>query len=110
NALERLKSSPSPRIVLELTLVEMTMMERAVEIAALLEELRSLKGAAHSLPSVTRPSSVVNSGVGYRGSGIGNANVVSETRNPKPEIQEPKPQILSVTPLNDVAPRWGEFL
>lgn len=49
-ALERLKSSPSPRITLELMLVEMTLFERAIDIKTLLDEIRSLKGAANDLP------------------------------------------------------------
>ena len=47
-AIEQLKSAPSPRMVLELALVEMTLVERAVDIRALVEELKSLKGATNS--------------------------------------------------------------
>ncbi len=52
-AIEQLKSAPSPRMVLELALVEMTLIERAVDIRALVEELRSLKGATNELPTAT---------------------------------------------------------
>lgn len=116
NALERLKASQSHRIVLELTLVEMTMTERSVEIASLLEELRAMKGAANALPVVSRQSPVVSSAPGARMPGAGNATIHSESRDPKPEIRsvetlskEPLSPILQ-TPSPDVASRWGEFL
>jgi len=123
NALERLKASQSPRIVLEMTLVEMTMTERAMEITSLLEELRSLKGDAKAMP-VGRQSSIVSSGSGVRVSGIGNTSPKSEPRttnhesrlsDPAPEstipdtrhpIPDPRPPI----PDFDIASRWGEFL
>ena len=113
NALERLKASQSHRIVLELTLVEMTMTERAVEIKSLLEELRSMKGAANALPVVSRQSSVVSSSTGVRVSGIGNANLKTEPRitnhESRTEIIDSKiPETQHLTP--DTSSRWGEFL
>ncbi|MDP4230022.1 MAG: DNA polymerase III subunit gamma/tau [Bacteroidota bacterium] len=125
NALERLKSSQSHRIVLELALVEMTMMERSIEITSLLEELKGLKGGANPLPA---------SGIGIRSSAMGAAQANSEPGIPKPairasaprpatevasgvqpETRSPKPEIPSErshdsTPIPDAASRWGEFL
>ncbi len=45
-ALEKLHSSQQPRIVLEITLVEMMLLERALEISQLIAEVRALRGAA----------------------------------------------------------------
>ncbi len=53
SAIERLKTSQQPRIILELTLVEMMMMERALEINELLEGIRALKGGAIPAPAAT---------------------------------------------------------
>jgi DNA polymerase III subunit gamma/tau len=72
HALESLKTSQQPRIVLEVSLVEMMLMERAVELNQLLSEIRSTKQGLSipressspaaerpSAPSTPRPSSAV---------------------------------------------------
>lgn len=43
-AYERLQTTHDPRIVLEVTLVEMMLIERAIELSELLNEVRSLRG------------------------------------------------------------------
>ena len=45
-ALEKLHTSQQPRIVLEITLVEMMILERALEISQLIAEVRALRGGA----------------------------------------------------------------
>ncbi len=54
SALERLKQAQQPRIVLELTLVEMMLMERAMDLAELLEGIRTMQSGA-ALPALGRP-------------------------------------------------------
>ncbi len=119
NALERLKASQSHRIVLELTLVEMTMTERAVEISSLLEELRGMKGAANALPGAGGQVSGVrneNSGITSRVSGLGNTSLKTEPRTTNhesritiPDSTIPETQYPDIS-SPDIAPRWGEFL
>lgn len=53
HALESLRASQQPRIVLEVALVEMMMMERAIELQSLLSEIRSL---GNGLPSPSAKS------------------------------------------------------
>lgn len=103
NALERLKASQSHRIVLELTLVEMTMTERAVDISALLEELRGMKGATNALPIASRVSVERTS---VRSGAEGLKSVPLKESAPRNESADPIPP----TPSSDIAPRWGEFL
>ncbi|MFI5263054.1 MAG: DNA polymerase III subunit gamma/tau [Candidatus Kapaibacterium sp.] len=112
NALERLKASQSPRIVLEMTLVEMTMTERAVEITSLLEELRSLKGDAKAMPVVSRPSSIVNRPSSVTTSSpsvIKSQSSVISTIDDRPSTND-EPETRSPIPDSDIASRWGEFL
>jgi DNA polymerase-3 subunit gamma/tau len=54
SALERLKQAQQPRIVLELTLVEMMLMERAMDLAELLEGIRTMQSGT-ALPSRVTP-------------------------------------------------------
>jgi DNA polymerase III subunit gamma/tau len=55
-AYERLRISHDPRIVLEVTLVEMMLLERAMEISDLLAEVRVLRsGTSGNSPSTPRP-------------------------------------------------------
>jgi len=55
-AYERLRISHDPRIVLEVTLVEMMLLERAMEISDLLAEVRALRsGTSGNSPSAPRP-------------------------------------------------------
>ena len=122
NALERIKFSQSPRIVLEMTLVEMTMTERAIEITSLLEELRSMKGDAKALPvSGGQVAGLrnTNSGTGSRVSGIKNAASMAEPKASNHEspvaapfsrtAESPVPATQTPIPEN-IASRWGEFL
>jgi hypothetical protein len=53
-SLEMLKNAPSPKMVLELMLVEMTLLEKAIDIRTLLEDIKALKsgvGITTSIPS-----------------------------------------------------------
>ncbi len=53
-SLEMLKNAPSPKMVLELMLVEMTLLEKAIDIRTLLEDIKALKsgvGITTSVPS-----------------------------------------------------------
>jgi DNA polymerase-3 subunit gamma/tau len=117
NASERLKATQSPRIVLEMTLVEMTMTERAVEIASLLEELRSLKGDAKAMPTgrassfVDRQSSVKAASVERTSVRSSSDGLQSVPLSPAVPISEtPTPDTQNPTPASDIASRWGEFL
>ncbi|MEI8134435.1 MAG: DNA polymerase III subunit gamma/tau [bacterium] len=107
-ALERLKGSQSSRIVLELVLVEMTMAERAVDIRSLLDELKSLKGDAKSLPTGDHASSDRRSSVGNRQS-----SPVATTATALPTKDEGRTTIDNQQVTNDdpdVASQWGEFI
>lgn len=58
NALEALKTSQQPRIILEVALVEMMMMERALELSQLMAAISSNKnglGAAGSMAEAPKP-------------------------------------------------------
>lgn len=53
-SLEMMKNAPSPKMVLELMLVEMTLLEKAIDIRTLLEDIKSLKsgvGITTSIPT-----------------------------------------------------------
>ncbi|MEP7235953.1 MAG: DNA polymerase III subunit gamma/tau [Ignavibacteriota bacterium] len=111
NALERLKSTQSQRIVLEMTLVEMTMSERAIDIAALVEEIKSLKGDAKEMPA-GRPSSI-----GNRPSSVKETPTRSLIRDSSEKPTAEKSQqatdeakAVSSAGVSEIAPRWGEFL
>ncbi len=54
-AFERLKSTHDPRIVLEIALVEMMMLERALEVSQLIEEVRALRGSGTAIPQAAVP-------------------------------------------------------
>ncbi len=99
NALERLKASHSPRIVLEMTLVEMTMTERAVEIKSLLEELRGMKGAANALPK--------RSGADFSPSVPPERTKVRSTIDPTTAHE---PRTTNPVSSSEITSRWGEFL
>ncbi len=55
NAFERLKATHDPRIVLEVALVEMMMLERALEVSQLIEEVRALRGTGTGIPQAAVP-------------------------------------------------------
>jgi DNA polymerase-3 subunit gamma/tau len=102
NALERLKESQSSRIVLELTLVEMTMTERAVEIKSLLEELKGLRGEA-VVPQKKNLTEYSTSSAAERTTSR-SAEIVAEA--------ETEPVIPASVPVaeGEIANRWSEFL
>ena len=110
NALDRLKTTPSPRIVLELALVEMTMSERAIEINELLEELRGMKGGANSIPRPTetmlaKGTSTPTTGTSYTSSLTGN------TEEAQREISKIAENSRFSSNIDvEVSSRWGEFL
>ncbi len=56
-ALEQLRYAPSPRIILETMLVEMTLLERAIDIRSLIDEIRALRNGAPiaSTPTPSQP-------------------------------------------------------
>ncbi len=60
-ALERIRTAHSARVVLELMLVEMTLLDRVLDVKTLLEEIRSLKGNANSLPQASSSTSAPSS-------------------------------------------------
>src|SRR5579872_2744102 len=109
NALERLKDSPSSRIILELALVEMTMTERAVEIKSLLEELRSLKGAANNIPLKSGAGLSTSVKPQIQTSIVERTSVRSDAEEPK---SIPLTTVSNIQPIADgeIASRWGEFL
>lgn len=55
-ALEQLKNAPSPKMVLELMLVEMTLLEKAIDIRSLIEDIKLLKEVsnARAIPSESK--------------------------------------------------------
>ncbi|MBS1902742.1 MAG: DNA polymerase III subunit gamma/tau [Bacteroidetes bacterium] len=106
-ALERLKSSPSPRITLELMLVEMTLLERAIDVKSLIEEIRALKGAANTLPRSTptpTPAAAPSAAPAAK-------PAASRVRAEAPPA--PAPAAAPVGPSADVGMmeiKWSEFL
>ncbi len=57
SALERLRTSQQPRITLEVALVEMMLMDRAVELQALITSIDSMKnGGSRALEAPARPA------------------------------------------------------
>ncbi|HYM20985.1 MAG TPA: DNA polymerase III subunit gamma/tau [Candidatus Kapabacteria bacterium] len=102
-ALERLRSAPSPRITLELMLVEMTLLERALDIRSLLDEIRALKGAANGLPSAPTASTSAASKPTVRGT----------SSSVKPEAVpsvEASPEVRVPIASSDIAMRWSDFV
>jgi DNA polymerase-3 subunit gamma/tau len=102
-SLERLKSSHSPRIVLELMLVEMTLLDRAIEIRSLLDELKNLKGAA--LPSSSTTAGSPSS-----------APTAKATPRHSPSIQavagtNAVPVIaMASADISEIREKWNEFM
>src|SRR5579872_4155617 len=118
NALEHLKNSHASRIVLEIALVEMTMTERAIEIRALLEELKALKGEANGLPKKSGTDFSPATRTPVQTSAVERTLVRSETDGLKHALSEakvsiplndsPKPNTQNPTP--EISSRFGEFL
>lgn len=79
SALERLKTSLQPRIVLEMTLTEMMLMERAIELKTLLDELR---GSATQTPSSGSTSGASTSAASTTPTN-GASNILNELRQKK---------------------------
>jgi len=88
NALERLKVSQQPRIVLEVTLTEMMLMERALELKTLLTEIRSSKS---SLPeNIDNSSRVSQPGGSEQGRGSSRSEcIINELRKTAIEPEYP---------------------
>ncbi len=134
NAFERLRASHEPRIVLEVALVEMMLLERAIEVSQLLEEVRGLKTGGRSSGNgvaqekktldepVTAPPPHSEQQPAPRSSGVEEVKSSAPKngkRSSTPEPASAKPRAAesdSRTPAPDpevVASRWssfGEFL
>ncbi len=101
-ALERIRTAHSARVVLELMLVEMTLLERVLDVKTLLEEIRSLKGNANSLPQA---SSSVTSAPKV------SANAPVATADKKTTAtKETTSVVVAVGDLNLIADQWSEFV
>jgi DNA polymerase III subunit gamma/tau len=122
-ALEKLQFSSQPRIVLEVALVEMMLMERAVEIGELLESIRSMKnGAPMAAPSSPEKKSEF-APVAPRETPNAVQKQISvetpiqkiepktvEARTLKPQAPTPKPQAAEPEVAPElIASRWPEF-
>jgi DNA polymerase-3 subunit gamma/tau len=118
NALDKLRTSEQPRIVLEVTLVEMMLLERAIEISELLNEVRALRGA----PVATRPASEKKTEVVTAAPTNGHVSAekpesVRSVRSDELVTQPAKPTAKAEKPSSDskelendtVARRWREF-
>ncbi|MFI5200966.1 MAG: DNA polymerase III subunit gamma/tau [Candidatus Kapaibacterium sp.] len=107
-AYERLKLTHDPRIVLEVALVEMMLLERALEISELLNEVRALRGTGSGVrvptPALAAPTpekktervriTATNGTHGTNGS-------KENTRTPDPTSRTPAPE--------EFASRWISF-
>ncbi|HEY3875865.1 MAG TPA: DNA polymerase III subunit gamma/tau [Candidatus Kapabacteria bacterium] len=119
HAFERLRVTHDPRIVLEVTLVEMMLLERAIEISQLLEDVRALKGLTSnghapittSAPRAAAPekkTEIVTEAPPKSTNSAQKATSVpksSPANSPAPSSSDPDPQ--------EIANRWpqfGEFL
>lgn len=126
NAFERLKATHDPRIVLEVALVEMMMMERALEVSQLIEEVRALRGmpatqrtpsmapTPTSAPALEKKSSDIAAGPanGSLPPSIPKASVPTSTAKSQ-TLQAPVPEQKETLDTQTVASRWiafGEFL
>ncbi len=123
-ALERLRNSHAPRIVLELMLVEMTLLDRTIELRTLLDELKSLKGAAQSLPASSNSSS--SSSAAARSSAPAAASTFSTPSSPGASLSSgsiravagaTQPPVIASAPpsgpaasAGEIESRWNEFL
>ncbi len=122
NAFERLKATHDPRIVLEVALVEMMLLERALEVSQLIEEVRALRGAGSGItvpsPVQEKKSSDIAAEPGNTGYTPTVAKPVSTPPKsdaaPRPqEIRNPVPESKETLDTDAVASRWlafGDFL
>jgi len=124
-ALEKLHNGQQPRIVLEVALVEMTLLERALEISTLIEEVRALRGVApRALGSGERGSSTMPTApkttetrrsVPSDRSDRTDTIAPPDTRSPTariPDTRHPKPDTRpDVTEIENeaMASRWAAF-
>ena len=124
NALERLRITREPRIVLEVVLVEMMLLERALELSQLIEEVRALSGTGTGVrvsgsvvvaPQTPSPEKKSNGVAPAPGSANISASFPkSQTKNPQSRTPEPEPRTPSEDPKDTldsqtVANRWPEF-
>lgn len=113
NAFERLRVTHDPRIVLEVTLVEMMMMERAIEVSMLIEEIRSLKGVptnghvttATAKAATEKKTEVVTEAPPKPSNFVQKANSSS---NPTP-ASVPQASSVPEPDAQDIANRWPQF-
>ena len=106
NALEKLRTAQQPRIVLEVALVEMMLLERALEITQLIEAVRGLKNTP--LPAyIEIPATRPNPATSQKPNGKA---PIEETR--KSELSTtslPHPTTTSTIENADITRRWREF-
>jgi len=121
NAFERLKATHDPRIVLEVALVEMMMMERALEVSQLIEEVRALRGtgsvmAAPKSPVPEKKSSDIAAGLPNGSLPPSIPKIQSTTPRPldiQSPVQESNQESKETLDTDTVASRWlafGDFL
>ena len=116
NALERLRTAQQPRIILEVALVEMMLLERALEIAQLLEAVRGLKNlppaaaieapVARTVPAAAPPSKKI---VEVKTP----APVEDVNKQTRVDVMQPSGAEVSPVENDTVIQRWtafGEFL
>jgi DNA polymerase-3 subunit gamma/tau len=120
NALEKLRTGQPPRIVLEVSLVEMMILERALEISQLIEEVRALRGAPRvpgtgdRVPATPKTSETVRDQSDR--SARTDPTAKPGPRIPDPGFRSPVPDTRPSAPdlENDaIASRWvsfGEFV
>jgi DNA polymerase-3 subunit gamma/tau len=99
-ALQQLRDAPSPKMVLELMLTEMTLAEKAIDIRALLEEIQALRNGAPAASKLSAPAP---------------AQKKTPISSPAPEI--PRPEAVSApapasAPVTNgaIGSKWREFL
>jgi len=118
NALDKLRTTEQPRIVLEVTLVEMMLLERAIEIAELLNEVRALRGMPAAAPRTPqeKKTEVVTEPPTNGHISVEKPQVVKESPKPvaappKAETRTPEPEPPTSGGLDNdtVARRWREF-
>ncbi|MDP4199457.1 MAG: DNA polymerase III subunit gamma/tau [Bacteroidota bacterium] len=119
-ALEKLRVAQQPRIVLEVAMVEMMMLERAIEIAQLLDEVRALRSAGNvPSPTMAQPAPIPekksNGHVTHEAHGTHGTHVTHATNEPHRSRMSQKSQATPTAsdtqfPLPDeIANRWSTF-
>ncbi len=119
-ASEKLRVAQQPRIVLEVTLVEMMMLERAIELSQLLDEVRALRGGAPAarVPVAVAPALPIPEKKSNAAPQVV-TKTTAATKTPSSPIshpssvsKEPEAEARSISP-EDLASRWalfGDFL